>query len=116
MMGPVVRLEVMKRRHFLAGLCGVGFIACSPAPVPISQSKRDPSSPSAPEGAPPPPIATTTSAPAAAGHEGHSGHGREAPAPKEGQTVYVCPMHPEVTSTQPGGVCPKCNMKLVPKR
>jgi hypothetical protein len=28
--------------------------------------------------------------------------------------VFVCPMHPEVTSTTPG-VCPKCNMKLVPK-
>jgi hypothetical protein len=27
----------------------------------------------------------------------------------------VCPMHPEVTSTTPG-VCPKCNMKLVPKK
>jgi len=29
--------------------------------------------------------------------------------------TYVCPMHPEVTSTAPG-VCPKCNMKLVPKK
>jgi FtsP/CotA-like multicopper oxidase with cupredoxin domain len=26
---------------------------------------------------------------------------------------YVCPMHPEVTSTSPG-TCPKCGMKLVP--
>jgi FtsP/CotA-like multicopper oxidase with cupredoxin domain len=26
---------------------------------------------------------------------------------------YVCPMHPEVTSTEPG-TCPKCGMKLVP--
>jgi FtsP/CotA-like multicopper oxidase with cupredoxin domain len=26
---------------------------------------------------------------------------------------YVCPMHPEVTSTDPG-ICPKCGMKLVP--
>jgi FtsP/CotA-like multicopper oxidase with cupredoxin domain len=26
---------------------------------------------------------------------------------------YVCPMHPEVTSIDPG-VCPKCGMKLVP--
>lgn len=30
------------------------------------------------------------------------------------KTVYVCPMHPEVTSDQPG-LCPKCNMKLDPK-
>jgi FtsP/CotA-like multicopper oxidase with cupredoxin domain len=26
---------------------------------------------------------------------------------------YVCPMHPEVTSAEPG-TCPKCGMKLVP--
>jgi FtsP/CotA-like multicopper oxidase with cupredoxin domain len=26
---------------------------------------------------------------------------------------YVCPMHPEVTSTEPG-TCPKCGMQLVP--
>jgi len=29
--------------------------------------------------------------------------------------TYVCPMHPEVTSTSRGN-CPKCNMKLVPKK
>ena len=28
-------------------------------------------------------------------------------------SLYVCPMHPEVTSTSPG-TCPKCGMKLVP--
>src|SRR6478672_9981981 len=28
-------------------------------------------------------------------------------------TSYVCPMHPEVTSSEPG-TCPKCGMKLVP--
>jgi FtsP/CotA-like multicopper oxidase with cupredoxin domain len=27
--------------------------------------------------------------------------------------TFVCPMHPEVTSRQPG-TCPKCGMKLVP--
>ena len=34
---------------------------------------------------------------------------------KEVQTAssYVCPMHPEVTSSEPG-TCPKCGMKLVP--
>jgi len=28
--------------------------------------------------------------------------------------LYICPMHPEVTSHEPG-LCPECNMNLVPK-
>lgn len=35
----------------------------------------------------------------AAGHESHA-------------AVYVCPMHPDVTSDKPG-TCPKCGMELV---
>jgi FtsP/CotA-like multicopper oxidase with cupredoxin domain len=35
------------------------------------------------------------------------GHEMEPPS------AYVCPMHPEVTSTEPGA-CPKCGMRLVP--
>ncbi len=31
----------------------------------------------------------------------------------EGPVVYVCPMHPEVTSDEPGR-CPECGMKLLP--
>ena len=30
-------------------------------------------------------------------------------------TSYACPMHPEVTATEPG-TCPKCGMKLLPVR
>ena len=35
-----------------------------------------------------------------------------APQASAGPTVYACPMHPEVTSDQPGR-CPKCGMKLL---
>ena len=76
----------------------------------------------------------------AGGHEGHAGHGggtyvhvdagRETGAPEgahdhhghgmaeeaeEAAEVYVCPMHPEVTSSTPGK-CPKCGMDLVKRR
>jgi FtsP/CotA-like multicopper oxidase with cupredoxin domain len=35
-------------------------------------------------------------------------------AAPEGATEYVCPMHPEVVSDEPGK-CPKCAMKLMPR-
>jgi len=34
---------------------------------------------------------------------------------KSGAMTYTCPMHPEVQSDKPGN-CPKCGMKLVPKK
>ena len=39
---------------------------------------------------------------------GHEHHGQDA-------NLYVCPMHPEVTSQTPG-TCPKCGMALVQRR
>lgn len=76
------------------------------------------------------------------GHGGHGGHGSgtyrhvdagRGPGAYEGsepqtpgagpqhhdhgsaETLYVCPMHPEVTSKTPG-TCPKCGMTLVERR
>ncbi len=106
--------------------------ACSPAPMPVSQSSRDPSSPSAPEGVTPAvtsPVVAAGSTQDSPGHDhhhdhaqaggssDHGGHGGSPAASDAGThgAVYVCPMHREVTS-HAAGICPKCNMKLVPKK
>lgn len=108
--------------------------ACSPGPMPISQSLRDASNPAAPEGVSP--LSSGSAAPVLAAakdseHEHHrhdsedaasrakavhEGHGA-VPASDAGaqEAVYVCPMHSEVTSSA-AGICPKCNMKLVLKK
>jgi hypothetical protein len=89
-------VAVMSRTHVAVAVTSALLAACSPAPMPISTSSRDPSSPTAPEGAHPPHV------------EPHA-------QGDAGAETYVCPMHPEVTSTTPG-TCPKCKMKLVPKK
>jgi hypothetical protein len=99
MIRRIFRSLILTRRGF-AGATLALVAACSPAPAPIAQSAGDPSNPSAPEGVRP--TVSTTEAPSkpSAGTEG---------------VVYACPMHPDVTSHTPG-VCPKCNMKLVPTK
>ena len=78
--------------------------ACSPGPMPVSQSPHDPSNPAAVEGVVP-------SVPL-----GSAGGARGVEAGDAGvSSGYVCPMHPEVTSSAPGR-CSKCGMNLVPKK
>lgn len=98
---------------------GGAVAACSPAPAPVAHAANDPSNPDAPEGTP---VLSSASSPTPhAHHEGasplaapHEGHADPADAPAM-DTVYVCPMHPDVTSKEPGE-CPKCHMKLVPRK
>lgn len=93
--------------------------ACSPAAAPVSDSPRDPSNPHAPEGMTPTVVASAALAPppaaAAPAHDHHDHGAANGEAGVQQGVVYECPMHPEVTSSAPG-VCPKCNMKLVPKK
>ena len=52
----------------------------------------------------------------ACGDSGPAASSPEAPAAKSpAQTTYVCPMHPEVTSTDPKAKCTECGMDLVKK-
>ncbi len=50
-----------------------------------------------------------------AGRGPESGHSHEPPGGGAGAGLYVCPMHPEVTSETPG-TCPQCGMTLVERR
>jgi hypothetical protein len=109
----------------LAGALAIG--ACSPGPVAVSQSPRDPSNPAAPEGAKAPSSSDAPSMAPADKHAHHEHHAHDHGAqgtssPDAGSAdsgsadaVYVCPMHPAVTSSTPGR-CPECGMNLVQKK
>lgn len=118
--GPSTTKSPMNHRPLvaalIAALAAAALVACSPAPTPISTSTSDPSNPHAPEGVVH--VASSSSNVLGLVADPHAGHGHaSAPAttPDAG-VVYVCPMHPEVTATEPNATCPKCNMKLVPKK
>lgn len=48
-------------------------------------------------------------------HVGHEHDERPQPEPARAsrETIYTCPMHPEVRQAEPGS-CPKCGMALEP--
>ena len=83
----------------------LGCAAPSPSPTPAMPG-ADPSDPAATESAfhAPEHAAATPATPSPP----------PPPPPAPGQAVYVCPMHPDVTSAEPGR-CPRCGMNLVLK-
>ncbi len=70
------------------------------------------SHPASPDG-PETPWGEASQAASTQGVLGHDHQHGAAPAASSG-VIYACPMHPEVTSGQPG-VCPKCGMNLRPQ-
>ena len=51
---------------------------------------------------------------ALAQHEGHNMPSQTKKA-RQSQVIYTCVMDPEIKMDKPGN-CPKCGMKLVPKK
>lgn len=79
------------------------------APMPAGEHQMEASPPEqAPAAGQTPAAAQTTTPPAAPGADPHAGHKMQDSTVKP---LYVCPMHPEVTSSKPGK-CPKCGMNL----
>ena len=104
--------------HLVLFVLAASSSGCTSSELKLAQN--DPASPSTPAAPAAPrsgvlgqgfdPLASD-----AAGEGTHAGHSHAAPAADAGAQKYTCPMHPEVVKDEPG-VCPKCNMKLVPKK
>jgi hypothetical protein len=89
-----------------------GHAASEPEP-----SEPEPSAPSAPE---PSAVESSEPAPSATAPSATAPKAPPKPAPRAGGAApaavsYTCPMHPEIVRPGPGR-CPKCGMKLVPKK
>ena len=114
--------------YAILALAGVLVVSsCSPGPIAVSQSPRDPSNPAAPEGATAPSSAIAPPVAAMDEHAHHQHHAHDhgaqgARTPDaasvdsgSAEAVYACPMHPAVTSPTPGR-CPECGMNLIQKK
>jgi hypothetical protein len=70
---------------------------------------------------PPASSAPASSAPSARSADQASGNQRDgappasAPSPAGAQTVWTCPMHPQIAEPAPGR-CPICSMQLAPRK
>lgn len=99
------------------------LVGCVARPLPPLTSAH-PASPAAAEVPAPPPSATLTADEGLSVDDtgpdraemptAHGAHGTSAATAPGAAGPYVCPMHPDVQTTQPGR-CPKCGMELVPR-
>lgn len=108
---PTATAQMDHSQHGTAQTPGTATPAVAPAPRPNADMQRMQPAETLRGDAfdAPSPLSVAEAAKAAQGgaHEGHGTGGTPA-------AVYACPMHPEVTSDQPG-TCPKCGMTLVKK-
>lgn len=90
-------VRAMVSRMAFATALFIFAAACTPGAPPAAPDS-DPSSPRAAAGVVPPLPSPSPS-----------------PKPETHAAAYVCPMHADVTSSEPG-TCPRCHMTLVPVR
>jgi hypothetical protein len=86
-------------------------LACAsarPAPVFSKESPADPGAPAAPVAV----VESLGTASAGAGGASKPAPGASASPAAPETAAYVCPMHPQARSDQPGS-CPICGMRLV---
>lgn len=95
-------------------LCSVLLLsACASSSKPTPAAQGHPANPDSPTAARPTPMPAAHDS--ADGHQrDHAGRDHNAPAaqPASPGAMYVCPMHPAVTSNDPEARCPECGMKI----
>lgn len=104
------------RRHFIF-LCAAALSGCAKVPPAGLNHPANPGAAAATLPDLPATLSLEAGSPRATTSTGHlhQGHPSGAPAAATaGETLYSCPMHPEVVSDKPGK-CPKCGMELRPK-